>query len=127
VVSGWRDHGRIHWLITSARLVGWAGESGELISIWWAGLAGLQVNLAGDAVHLDGNNGWRGQITGPGVAPIAVAAVAACHGPATLLVHPGLACLRGSGTEDKTSPAPEPLALGPGDPMPQTWSQERPP
>jgi len=82
--AGWQDHGEIDWLITSLRLVGRAQADGELISIWWSGLAGAQVDPAGDAVDLDGSNGWRGHITGPSVAPIAVAAVAACHGPEVL-------------------------------------------
>jgi len=124
-LRGWQDRGEGDWLITSLRLVGRTRPDGELTSIWWSGLAGIQLDLGADTVHLDGNNGWRGELIGPGVAPIAVAAVAACHGPEVLLVHPGLARLRGSGTQAETSPAPEPLALGPGDRMPSTWSQER--
>jgi hypothetical protein len=121
--GGWQDHGELDWLITSLRLVGRTQANGELISIWWSGLAGAQVNLAGDAVHLDGSNGWRGAITGPGVAPIAVAAVAACHGQEALPVHPGLALLRRPATQTETSRSPEPPALRPGDPMPPTaWS-----
>jgi hypothetical protein len=124
-LRGWQDRGEGDWLITSLRLVGRTRPDGELTSIWWSDLAGIQLDLGADTVHLDGNNGWRGELIGPGVAPIAVAAVAAGHGPEALLVHPGLARLRGSGTQAETSPAPEPLALGPGDRMPSTWSQER--
>lgn len=123
--SGWQDHGEIGWLITSLRLVGRTHAGGELISVWWSGLAGAQVDLAGDAVHLDGSNGWRGAITGPGVAPIAVAAVAACHGLDAVPVHPGLARLRRPAAQTETPPAPEPLALGPGDPMPDLWEKRR--
>jgi hypothetical protein len=121
VASGWQDHGDIDWLITSLRLVGRTRPDGELISIWWSGLAGAQVDLAGDAVHLDGTNGWRVAMTGPAVAPIAVAAVAACHGPEALLIHPGLGRLRRPATQNETSRSPEPLALGPGDLMPGAW------
>lgn len=123
--SGWRDNGEADWLITSLRIVGRTQPDSELTSIWWSGLAGLQVDLDADTVHLDGNNSWRGHIIGPGVAPIAVAAVAACHGPAALLVHPGLVRLRDSGTQAETSPIHEPLALGQGDPMASMWLQER--
>lgn len=125
VASGWQDHGDIDWLITSLRLVGRTRPDGELISIWWSGLAGAQVDLAGDAVHLDGSNGWRGHLTGPGVAPIAVAAVAACHGAGSLAVHPGLGRLRRPAAQTETSRASEPLALGPGDPIPDLWGNRR--
>ncbi len=124
--SGWQDNGGIDWLVTSLRLVGRTQPEGELLSIWWGGSPASGVDLGVDAVHLDGNNRWRGQVTGPGVAPIAVAAVAACHGLEALAVHPGLASLRRpSSTPVETSPVPEPLALGPGDPMPQVWNQGR--
>ncbi len=115
--SGWQDRGEIDWLITSLRLVGRTHADGELVSIWWSGLASAQVDLAGDAVHLDRSNGWQGQLTGPGVAPIAVAAVAACYGPDALPDHPGLGRLRRTTAHTETPPAPEPLALGPGDPL----------
>ena len=82
--SGWQDNGESDWLVPSLRLVGRARPDGEVISIWWSGLAGAHVDLGADTVHLDGTNGWRGHITGPGVAPIAVAAVGACHGPGAL-------------------------------------------
>ena len=85
--SGWQDNGEVDWLITSLRLVGRTQSGSELISIWWSGLAGLQVDLETDTIRLNGNNGWRGHLTGPGVAPIAVGAVAACHGPQALSVH----------------------------------------
>lgn len=123
--SGWQDHGETDWLITSLRIVGRTHPGGELISIWWCGLAGTQVDLPSDAVHLDGNNGWRGHLTGPGVAPIGVAAVTACHGPEALPVHPGLGRLRRPATQAERSRAPEPLALGPGDPMPEAWRSGR--
>ena len=60
-------------------------------------------------------------ITRPGVAPIAVAAVAACHGVQALPVHSGLARLRRPAAQTETPPAPESFALGPGDPIPQVW------
>lgn len=124
-VGGWQDRGDVAFLITSLRLVGRIQPDGELLSIWWNGLDGIQVDLDVDTLQLDGVNGWRGQITGPGVAPVGVAAVAACHGPGALLSHPALACLRGPSTQAETVRAPEPPALGPGDAMPGAWSYGR--
>jgi hypothetical protein len=91
-VSGWQEHGEITWLATSARLCGRA-KDGETFSIWWARLDKLEVDLDTDRMLL-GTDGWRASLIGPGVAPIAVAAVAACHGRGALLAHPGLARLR---------------------------------
>jgi hypothetical protein len=120
--SGWREHGSIDWLITSARLVGRAPGSGELISIWWAGLSGVQVDLGLGVVKLEATNGWRAQVAGPGVAPIAVAAVAACHGLADLAKHPALVCLRDHARGPGMSQGPEPSAVSPGAPVLRLWS-----
>jgi hypothetical protein len=99
--AGWQEVGIIDWLITSKRLVGRRPGDGRLESIWWAGLVGAQADLETEAVCLDSHNGWRGRLTGPGVAPIAVAAIAACHGPQAMLDHPGLGRLR-----DRAKPRP---------------------
>ncbi len=121
VTSGWRDHGHIDWLITSARLVGRAPGNGELISIWWAGLAGMQVDLDAEVISLDAANDWRGQLSGPGVTPVAVAAVAGSHGTAGLADHLALAVLR-----DRVGLASalrlEPPAVGLGGPVLKLWS-----
>jgi len=113
--------GHIDWLITSARLVGRAPGNGELISIWWAGLAGMQVDLDAEVISLDAANDWRGQLSGPGVTPVAVAAVAGSHGTAGLADHLALAVLR-----DRVGLASalrlEPPAVGLGGPVLKLWS-----
>ena len=86
--EGWQDSGRIDWLVTSQRIVGRLPASSEMYSIWWSGLAGVDIDLARDRIVLNGVNGWTGMLTGPAVAPIAIAAVAMCHGLEALLVHP---------------------------------------
>jgi hypothetical protein len=90
----WQFHGQIDWLITSQRLVGRLPASGEMYSIWWSGLAGVDIDLESDRIVFNGVNGWIGMLRGPAGAPIAVAAVAMCHGVEALLVHPALHALR---------------------------------
>jgi hypothetical protein len=92
-VSGWQDHGEVSWLATSARLYGRARD-GHVFSIWWARLDSLEVDLDGDRLVL-GADDWSAQLIGPGVAPIAVAAVAACHSTTAFLAHCGLSGLQG--------------------------------
>jgi hypothetical protein len=61
-----------------------------MISVWWSGLAGIEIDLKRDLVVLNGENGWTGVLTGPAVASIAVAATAMCQGVDALHVHPAL-------------------------------------
>ena len=123
VQAGWRDEGSVEWLVTSARLVGRLPRTGELLSVPWAGVAGLEVDLAGGQVRVQTANGWRCVLSGPGVAPIAVAGVAACHGVAALIDHPALAGLRdlALSKDPASTRRPEPLALGPGESDPRGW------
>ena len=59
VTSRWRDHDEIDWLLTSARIVGRAPARVELISIWWADLSGVQVDLDAEVVGFDAANRCR--------------------------------------------------------------------
>jgi hypothetical protein len=105
----WQDHGDIEWLITSQRVVGRQPASSEMISVWWSGLAGVDIDLESDRIVFNGVNGWTGMLTGPAVAPIAVAASAMCHGFEALLVHPALEQLQ---PKHPLLP-PEPEGVGP--------------
>jgi hypothetical protein len=96
--------GDIDWLITSQRIVGRQPASSELISVWWSGLAAVEVDLHHDRLTLNDNNGWTGQLAGPAVSPIAVAAVGMCHGPEALAIHPDLAPLRTIESQQATKP-----------------------
>ncbi len=87
------DVGTTEWLVTNHRLATRAPD-GQVISIYWVAITGLTADLVADALALDGEGGFRGELSGPAVAPIAVAAIAACHGPFALLDHPGVAALR---------------------------------
>jgi hypothetical protein len=90
----WQDHGEIDWLITSERVVGRLPASSEMISLWWSGLAGVDIDLKRDRIVVNGVKGWTGKLTGPAVAPIAVTAVAKCHGLEAVWLAPALAALR---------------------------------
>jgi len=108
--SGWMRQGGAEWLLTSHRLAGRLPGTSELISIWWSTVAGLGIDLRRGHLLLQTATGWRASFEGPGVAPMAVAAVVGCHGPAALRDHPSLGSLQDS---DPT-PAPQPpRALGP--------------
>ena len=115
VRAGWRDEGSVEWLVTSARLAGRLPRSGELLSVPWVSVAGLEVDLVGGQVRIQTANGWRCVLIGPGVAPIAVAGVAACHGVAALGEHPGLAPLRDLARSAPRARRPQALALPPGE------------
>lgn len=86
--------GTTEWLVTNHRIVTRAPD-GQVASIYWATLSGLTVDLASERVVFDGPAGYHGELYGPAIAPIAVAAVAVCHGRRALVEHPGLATIRG--------------------------------
>ena len=83
------------WLVTSGRVVGRLADD-RLHGYRWESAVGVRVDLAigREVVSLD----IEGQPTlvwsGPGVAPMAVAAIFHLYGPASMIEHPGLAPLR---------------------------------
>jgi hypothetical protein len=83
------------WLVTSRRIVARLGD-GRLYGYRWEHALGCRVDLtpARETVALDLCNGTPLVWTGPGIAPLAVAAVHHLHGSEALLDHPGLAPLR---------------------------------
>lgn len=86
------------WLVTNQRLVG-RFASGDLRGWRWNWAIGCLVDLTPgrEYVHLDiykDKTTAKIDWTGPGVAPLAVAAIYHLHGLQALLDHPGLAPLR---------------------------------
>ena len=75
--------------------------AGDLASLWWGAVVGLDIDLDRGQVILDGGDGAPRALTGPHVAPVAVAAVWALYGVQALLTHRGLGPLR--------DPAPGPV------------------
>jgi hypothetical protein len=83
------------WLVTSGRVVGRLGDE-RLHGYRWEKSVGVRINLTPGSedisVNIDGEPTliW----SGPGVTPLAVAAVYQLYGPVGLIEHPGLAILR---------------------------------
>ncbi len=86
------------WLVTSERILGRLAF-GRLAEWRWSRILGCQVDLTpGDEVaSVDTCDGAVTEWRGPGVAPLAVIAIARLYGPRALLNHPGLAYLRATG------------------------------
>jgi hypothetical protein len=68
--------------------------SGRLISLWWNGIVGLQVDLAAEHVVLDYGDGEPVDLSGAQVAPVSVAAISSVYGAHALVAHPALDPLR---------------------------------
>lgn len=83
------------WLVTNHRVAGRI-DTNHLRWWRWEELVGCQLDLTGGSEYVQADlNGDLPIIwTGPGVAPLAVAAVYHLHGPKALLDHPGLTVLR---------------------------------
>jgi hypothetical protein len=86
--------GNTDWLVTNLRLAA-RSHDGQVISVYWSAIVGLTVDLDAGMVAIDGADGYHGELSGPALASIAVAAVAVCHGRRALVEHPGLGSLRG--------------------------------
>lgn len=83
------------WLVTSHRV---AGRLQPDILRWWTWdqMIGVKVDLipGRERICLDIDESKPVYFDGPGVAPLAVAAVYRLHGPMAVIEHPGLAPLR---------------------------------
>jgi hypothetical protein len=86
------------WLVTSDRILGRLGDD-RLYGWRWNQIVGCRIELTAplERVTLDLSDGSCLSWSGPGVAPLSVAAVSQLHGPSALIDHPGLAVLRPHG------------------------------
>lgn len=109
------------WLVTSDRIVGRLGDD-RLYGWKWENIRGCRVDLSvlPEFVNLDLADGSRLDWTGPGVAPLAVAAVYRLHGREALVDHPGLSAIR---LPDRAVPRGHPAtpALAPLSPSTHWW------
>ncbi len=103
------DLGILDWRITNQRLAA-RQTDGTVLSIYWSAIEAVSVDLAREYVMLDAINGFHGVLSGPTVAPIAVAAIASCHGPHALLDHPALEQLRARPPAGDSLPTSLPIA-----------------
>jgi hypothetical protein len=101
----WPEPHPAHLMITNQRIA-CRDLHGELISMYWNGLSGCQVNIAAERITLDYHDGRAGAFTGAAAPVLAVAAVAHLYGTAGLLQHPAIQVLR-------ASPSPLPSAQVP--------------
>jgi hypothetical protein len=99
------------WLVTSDRIVGRLGDD-HLYGWPWEDMRGCRVgtSLSAEFVALDRYDGSRLDWSGPGIAPLAVAAVYKLHGREALLRHPGLGAVRLQGHRTPQT-RPTPMAL----------------
>jgi hypothetical protein len=106
------------WLVTSGRVVGRLADD-RLHGYRWEKAVGVRVDLmpGREAVILDIEGeptlGW----SGPGIAPMAVAAIFYLYGPVAMIEHPGLAPLRVpiDASVTRTEPS-DPASIGPPPP-----------
>jgi hypothetical protein len=107
------------WTVTNHRLLGQL-TNGKLVGPGWGDVIAVRVNLVAgsECLNVDTSN-LLFTLTGPGVAPLAVAAICATQGRASLATHPDLAPLRWAPVTNKLSRRVHPVAaLGPGTPDP---------
>jgi hypothetical protein len=92
------------WLVTSARVVGRLADD-RLHGYRWENAVGVRIDLTPgrEVVSLDIESEPTLIWTGPGVAPLAIAAVFHLYGPLAMIQHPGLAAIRGSTGINETS------------------------
>ena len=89
----WAEASHADVLVTDLRLL-CRFASGNLSSLWWSGVVGLNVDLAAEHIVLDYGDGQPVRLAGQRSAPIAVAAIASVYGAQALVGHPALAPLR---------------------------------
>ena len=83
------------WLVTSGRVVGCLADD-RLRGYRWEKAVGVRVDLTAgrEAVIVDIEGEPTLIWSGPGIAPMAVAAIFQLYGPVAMIEHPGLAPLR---------------------------------
>ena len=80
--------------------------TGGISLLWWNGVVAIDVDLTMEQVVIDYGDGQPVSLSGPWVAPVAVAGVAAVYGAQALVDHPALTLLRRPGSVERPGPPP---------------------
>jgi hypothetical protein len=116
VTPRWDRYPPRPWLVTSHRIISRQPDT-TIAQVQWATVTGCRADLIREFVQFDAGD-WQGAVAGPGVAVIAVAALASVYGPQALIDHPALAPLRNTawiqarrsaGTEASLPPGARPV------------------
>jgi hypothetical protein len=92
----WADASYADVLVTDLRLL-CRFPTGRVFSLWWSSVVAMEVDLVHEHIVMDYGDGEPVSLSGPWVAPVAVAGVAAIYGTQALVGHPALARLRSQG------------------------------
>jgi hypothetical protein len=80
--------------------------TGGISLLWWNGVVAMDVDLTMEHFVIDYGDGAPVSLSGPWVAPAAVAGVAAVYGAQALVDHPALTLLRRTGSVERPGPPP---------------------
>jgi hypothetical protein len=74
--------------------------TGRVSLLWWSGVVAMHVDLTMGHFAIDYGDGQPVSLSGPWVAPAAVAGIAIIYGAQALVDHPALTLLRRTGSGD---------------------------
>jgi hypothetical protein len=93
----WAEASYADVLVTDLRLL-CRFETGRISLLWWNSVVAIDVDLTKEHLVIDYGDGQSVSLSGPWMAPAAVAGVAAIYGERALVGHPGLSPLRRKGS-----------------------------
>jgi hypothetical protein len=101
----WAEASYADVLVTDLRLL-CRFATGRISLLWWNGVVAMDVDLTMEHFVIDYGDGQPVSLSGPWVAPAAVAGVAAVYGAQALVDHPALTLLRRTGSVERPGPPP---------------------
>lgn len=93
----WAEASYAAVIVTDMRLL-CRFATGGISLLWWYGVVAMDVDLTMEHFVIDYGDGRPVSLSGPWVAPAAVAGVAAVYGAQALVDHPALTLLRRMGS-----------------------------
>jgi hypothetical protein len=101
----WAEASHAAVIVTDTRLL-CRFATGGIFLLWWNGVVAMDVDLTMEHFVIDYGDGQPVSLSGPWVAPVAVAGVAAVYGAQALVAHPALTLLRSNGLLERPGPPP---------------------